>query len=300
MITINEYLDEIFREFKVYATSGVKLCQLKNVHFDGGRLPDYSDIHIQQLYLLRYAYAYGFEYKWMYQSLLRRIENSNALRVTSIGCGSMIDYWALTQVVPEQCTIRYTGIDTIDWSYRMESRPQDDVCFINENVISLFDTADELTSDIYIFPKSISEFSVRDIRTLSRCFSKKLPKNKTVYFLFTLRYDERNLDTDMSKTKILFDAMVENGYKTSDESNEYRILSSDLKDKKIREVDGTFLHPSEVYDFLRNELHRVCAKYIKNGVHCREDCKARLSWAPILNCRQVQWQMYAFRKEEDL
>ena len=28
-------------------------------HFNAGRIPDYSDINIQQLYLLRYAYAYG-------------------------------------------------------------------------------------------------------------------------------------------------------------------------------------------------------------------------------------------------
>ena len=56
MITINKYLDDILFDFKEYVTSGVRLCDLKEVHFDAGNLPDYSDIHVQQLYLLRYAY----------------------------------------------------------------------------------------------------------------------------------------------------------------------------------------------------------------------------------------------------
>ena len=104
MITINKYLDDILFDFKEYVTSGVRLCDLKEVHFDAGNLPDYSDIHVQQLYLLRYAYAYSFEYKRMYASLIRRMNPGMEIAVTSIGCGSMIDYWALTRVVPNRCT----------------------------------------------------------------------------------------------------------------------------------------------------------------------------------------------------
>lgn len=101
MITINQYLDGILHDFKNYVNSGVKLCDLKDVHFDAGRVPDYSNIHVQQLYLLRYAYAYSFEYKRMYHSLIRRMKPDDRIAVTSIGCGSMIDYWALAQSVPE-------------------------------------------------------------------------------------------------------------------------------------------------------------------------------------------------------
>ena len=141
MITINKYLDDILFDFKEYVTSGVRLCDLKEVHFDAGNLPDYSDIHVQQLYLLRYAYAYSFEYKRMYASLIRRMNPGMEIAVTSIGCGSMIDYWALTRVVPNRCTIRYRGIDTIDWSYRMEQRPQDDVLFRNADAVELVSKA---------------------------------------------------------------------------------------------------------------------------------------------------------------
>ena len=34
MITINKYLDDILFDFKEYVTSGVRLCDLKEVHFD--------------------------------------------------------------------------------------------------------------------------------------------------------------------------------------------------------------------------------------------------------------------------
>ena len=56
MLTINDYLDNILEEFEDYVYSGVRLCDLKSVHFDAGKIPDYSNIHVQQLYLLRYAF----------------------------------------------------------------------------------------------------------------------------------------------------------------------------------------------------------------------------------------------------
>lgn len=100
MITINEYLEDILFDFKEYVTSGVRLCDLKEVHFDAGKIPNYSDVHVQQLYLLRYAYAYS------YSSLIRRMNPGKEIAVASICCGSMIDYWALTRVVPHMCSIR--------------------------------------------------------------------------------------------------------------------------------------------------------------------------------------------------
>ena len=67
MITINDYLNGILKDFKAYVNSQKELCELLDVHFDAGRIPDYSNLHVQQLYLLRYAYAYAFEYKYMYK-----------------------------------------------------------------------------------------------------------------------------------------------------------------------------------------------------------------------------------------
>lgn len=62
MINITQYLQDIYEDLQRYVDNGVCLCKFKELNFEAGALPDYEDINIQQLYLLRYA----FEYSWMY------------------------------------------------------------------------------------------------------------------------------------------------------------------------------------------------------------------------------------------
>lgn len=106
MVTINSYLDIICSDFHDYLNANVCLCDLKEVHYDAGRIPDYSNIHVQQLYLLRYAYAYAFEYKQMYEYLFKRYSVGTPIHVMSIGCGNMIDYWSLAHAVAPEVTIK--------------------------------------------------------------------------------------------------------------------------------------------------------------------------------------------------
>lgn len=297
MVTINEYLDNILNDFKQYISSDVKLCDLKDVHFDAGRIPDYSNIHVQQLYLLRYAYAYAFEYKRMYRSLLKRMHLGEEIRVTSIGCGSMIDYWALAHVVPSTCKIRYRGIDVINWSYQMEKRPKDDVQFIQADVLDLFLATPELVADAYIFPKSISEFSHDDIKRISEAFGKKVPEKNTVYFLFSLRTEDGSMERDLNSTRQIFDTMIDSGFATTDQYNSYTVLKKDIQGKKICKVDDDFRHPGDVIDFLK-DLHTCCMNYTDNN--CKSDCKDRLGRWPILNCQQARWQLFEFQKRNKL
>ena len=297
MLTINDYLDNILEEFEDYVYSGVRLCDLKSVHFDAGKIPDYSNIHVQQLYLLRYAYAYSFEYKCMYRTLLDRTNFRKNIAVTSIGCGSMLDYWALANVVPRSCEIRSRGIDTIDWAYQMEARVQDDVRFIRNDAIDCLFRAHTLSSDVYIFPKSISEFPVIAMSKIGKLFGEKTPMGKTVFFMFSLRTDRGSMERDVCRTKALFGAMLENGFRSSDDPNMYCHFSEDWREKKIKDVDEDFHHPWRVVDFLKEELHSSCIGYSHTGEHCEDDCKRRLSWWPILTCKQAHWQIFEFRKE---
>lgn len=85
MVTIDEYLEEIMEDFQNYLNENPDLCNLKSVNFNAGIIPDYSDIHVQQLYLLRYAFAYAFEYKRMYLALLNRQEYKNDIFCVIIG-----------------------------------------------------------------------------------------------------------------------------------------------------------------------------------------------------------------------
>lgn len=297
MLTINDYLDNILAEFEDYVHSGVKLCDLKSVHFDAGRIPDYSNVHIQQLYLLRYAYAYSFEYKCMYKTLLDRTNFGKNIAVTSIGCGSMLDYWALANVVSQSCEIRYRGIDTIDWAYQMEARAQDNVRSICNDAIDCLFRAPTLSSDVYIFPKSISEFPITAMSQIGKLFGEKTSTGKTVFFMFSLRTDKGSMERDVRRTRALFVAMLENGFHSSDDPNGYYHFSEDWREKKIKDVDEDFHHPRRVVDFLKDELHSSCIRYSHTGEYCEDDCERRLSWWPILTCKQAHWQIFEFRKE---
>lgn len=293
MISINEFLDSILDDFTEYVNSGEKLCVLKDTHFDGGRIPDYTDFHIQQLYLLRYAYAYAFEYKTMYKELLQRLDFYNNIKVTSIGCGSLIDYWSLSRVFGENCTICYRGIDAVDWIYKFPKREFDDVTCSIGNVLDFFRDSDTFSSDVYIFPKSISEFSNEEVSALANCFTQTNIFKESVHFMFSLRTDDQSRRFDIEKTSILFNHLAQCGFHTQDKCKTYVHFKESIRGKKIREVDDDFSHPSKVIDCLK-ELYTKCNYY-----HCckkKDDCMARLSRWPILKCNQAAWQIFTFKR----
>ena len=91
MITIKNYISMIYDDFREYIDQNVNLCMLKTLNYQAGQKPDYSDIHIQQLYLLRYVFSYAFEYKSMFDTLFAREKFKDSIEVASIGCGNMID-----------------------------------------------------------------------------------------------------------------------------------------------------------------------------------------------------------------
>lgn len=99
---------------------------MKSLNYQSGIKPDYDDIHIQQYYLLRYAFSYAFEYKCMFISLFEKEVFTDSIRITSIGCGNMIDYWALVEALKDDDNatyrVEYTGIDVIDWNYKIKPK----------------------------------------------------------------------------------------------------------------------------------------------------------------------------------
>ena len=55
MINITQYLQDIYEDLQRYVDNDVCLCKFKELNFEAGAFPDYEDINIQQLYLLRYV-----------------------------------------------------------------------------------------------------------------------------------------------------------------------------------------------------------------------------------------------------
>jgi hypothetical protein len=297
MITINEYLDDVLSDFKEYLASGVKLCELKNVHFDGGRVPDYSDIHIQQYYLLRFAYAYAFEYKCMYEYLFESQPLCNTIKTISIGCGTGIDYWSMVAALKDadlrHRNIEYTGIDLIDWDYKFPHRKRDKMDIYQGDAIDVFLKLNSLVWDIYFFPKSISEFSFDEIDLMCEAFQTKLIKQDKIYILVSIRSNDFNMQDDISKVAKFIKALKKANFHLVKGSD--ACLKITQEDKKIRELDDDFEHPFDVYNTLAS-LNEDCNQFQEKGHNCKDDCERRLTWKPILSCRQVIFQALTFER----
>ncbi len=154
---------------------------------------------------MRYAFAYAYEYTDMYTEVLAQMNNPAEITVTSIGCGTMLDYWSLVKAVEKKrnlkCRIKYCGIDEIDWNYKHIQREDDKILFKCRNAIELFEKNMQFVSDIYFFPKSISEFSDDEMKIISKNFRNKPILKDTIFLCISLRSNEFSMDRDIKKQK---------------------------------------------------------------------------------------------------
>ena len=296
MFLINDILDEVLNDFKNFVENSDSLCELKDLRFDGGHTPDYSNQHIQQYYLLRYAYAYAFEYKWMYGKLLHSNYKTlpEKINILSLGTGSMLDYWAISQLLQGRKQVNYKGVDVIDWKYKIEAENDDKVEFINKDIVSYFkdfSSDTDFNPDIYIFPNSISELNPDDIGKICDQVQEKICEKDKVYFMFSLRTDEDSMNIDMKRTGLIYDALIEKGFITKDKRDVYFSIIDESQDKKIYEVDNSFCQPANVISYLVN-LSNKCNDLKENK--CNDNCLDR--W-PILKCRYMKYQIFSFERE---
>lgn len=299
MITINEYLENVADEFNDYLATKPFLCDLKTVDYTGGKFPDYHNIHVQQYYLLRYAYGYAFEYKRMYYNLFKREEFTHDIAVTSIGCGSRIDYWSLVRVLEKKsynsCNIEYNGLDLIDWEYKIPSRVNDNVTPKNCNAIDEICSYSNLSSNVYIFPHSLSELHDDCITRLCNCFETKTIIQDTFHILISIRKHGGSAHRDILKSKKIMAAVCKNGFKTADIPDYYWYWENDDNENKgIKEADHDFRHPFGVINCTK-DLYQQCAKYEMNSRNCDAD-KCRLNRWPIINTDNMKYQIFTFTR----
>lgn len=296
MINITQYLQDIYEDLQRYVDNDVCLCKFKELNFEAGALPDYEDINIQQLYLLRYAFAYAFEYSRMYLDVLSQMDDVNNISVTSVGCGSMIDYWSLVHALEMRrkigCSIRYVGIDKIDWNYKIPKRQNDEVHYLIGNAADIFTNNSQFISDVYFFPKSISEFSDCELNAMANSFSsKKIQKNR-FFVCISLREDQGSMDRDMQKTKCIIEAIGKNGFKTKWPYTQYTYFNCD---NGIVSLDDDFQYPSVALEFVKN-LYMECANYKIQEKNCQSDCQKYLSRWPVLRVKHIRYQVIMFER----
>ncbi len=297
MIPIKQYLDEIYEDFSDYVDDNNGLCHLQDLSYNYGNIPDYNDINLQQLYLLRYTFSYAFEYKYMFQSFFKKEEIGDKIRMTSFGCGNMIDYWAAAECLEDidsDCKIIYEGLDLIDWNYKIKKRRNDIVSFKQEDISDWFNEIYELDSDIYIFPKSISEFSSDEFAKICEGFENlKIKKNK-IHIFISARAEDENLNADIKRSVKLSRAIKNNGFASLSKENVYNYFPEKCGIKKIF---YDFDYPDGAKELLNN-LYDKCNAYTEGNEMCDISCFDYLNRSPILTVGYVRYQILTFQRED--
>ena len=130
---------------------------------------DYDNDWEQAAYILRYSYAYAYEYYLMHSEILRFINRNKSVKVLSIGCGAMTDAWALDVAGREEgeaYRIEYTGIDLAHaWNPSYHPKTEDIIKYP-----PLYDTCagtylsslSVIDYDVFVFPKSLRDICWND------------------------------------------------------------------------------------------------------------------------------------------
>ncbi|TVL65623.1 hypothetical protein A9X75_11245 [Brachyspira hyodysenteriae] len=255
-MSITIFLNHVFFDFQVFSNDA-NPCDYCDLEFYNGLCKaDYQKEHIQQLYLLRYSYAYIFEYQEIYKNIFEKFnilkENRNSINILSIGAGSCLDYYAILDIFEKNnnyynLKINYKSIDPIDWLYK----PEIDRHFYNEDINKLhtlkhlkttlgeYLNTDTINDNIIIFPKSISEISQYELSLLPD----KIMINK-IYLVVSFRnqYDRNKLNKllEVFKEKNFF-------YDKNSIINYDKIDNSGIASKGLFDI-----YPDDIIKYMNN------------------------------------------------
>lgn len=298
MIDISDYLNNIFDKFSDYISESNKLCELKKVNFNNNQLPDYSKIHLEELYILKYDFAYGFEYKYIFSRILpqHKLLGDPTLKILSIGCGNYIDYWGIASAVEKKglkSKIIYDGIDSIDWNYKFEKRPQDSITFYRKDIVDFLSEHDTLEYNCIIFPKSIGEFSNDAFRSI--CSNIKKIKFKTsINLIVSLRSSQSHLEQDMARINDLVLSFKNNDHNKFSFPNYKKGVCSSLENKAIISYDSDFCFPENIKRVITS-LSDYCVTFRNNNKTC-SNCESALNRYPILKTQNILYKIIRIEK----
>lgn len=259
-MNIEDYIRNIYNEFKVYLDKENILCDLNNLHFYSKNIPDYNNIHIQQLYLLRYAYAYIFEYKEMYDKLFSIFLNEiNNINILSIGSGACLDFYSLNFICNYPAD--YLGIDCIDWYYKPENLGNY-LCkfkFYQDDFFNIL-KSHSISREIIFFPKSIGELSNECLELLPQ----KINSNN-LYLLVSFAFDKE----DRERLDILLNAFKKENFIIHGDIISYKTKKDEAI--YISDIESNFKYPIFPIE-IKNDLNSLKENFCKYGNICSKYC----------------------------
>lgn len=180
---------------------------------------EYEDRWHEACYTARYMFAYSYEYLQMYTDLLNLDPEMKALKILSLGCGSMVDAWSLHRaiyLVNRDVSVNYYGVDAVVWEkkYVPKVTTFTKLQFINDKAGTYLKGAEDIDFDVIVFPKSIGDIS-RDTMDFQRMLDALRGKTKQRFFLVASKivYSEQSLRNDESVLEIVVKQFLTAGYR---------------------------------------------------------------------------------------
>jgi len=285
---IKRKMDEIFNDFISEISLLGQFCDLKDISYETGNIPDYSNRLIQQLYLLRYLPAYLTEYYLIYRNVID-FNFINHYNVLSIGSGANLDFYGLYFALDDNgdnIDLAYTGLDLIDWSYK-ENLGVDDCVFLNQN-INEWESLDEGRYNAIIFPKSIGEFDNQAFEHLLDVFLNTTFHQDRLIIISSMRQLSR--ETDAQRFGSIINLFTDHlNYRNLDDIQYYYGLN-EIGGFGLRNYCPHFYYPDDVKNFISNLLSQ-CPTFQNEGESCEFNCSQALNRNPILTGRYLEYQI---------
>jgi len=261
------------------------LCELRNVSFEGGNLPDYNDRAQVLLYCLRYHFGYAFEYEYIYNDHILNNYDNDQINVFSVGCGNGIDLWSLNHAINRSHSsiekINYLGIDLVDWKEYFYCSENDNVTYYQCDIHGIPAFLDSI--DVLIFPKSISELKEEDIIDLADIICNYASQ---LYIVALFRTDSNNLKKDCKKFDKLVNLLIEKGFRiTEGETSCYYTVDGP---NAIISNCSDYKYPDDTLEYL-SHLFSNCIEADMENYDCQNICSDQLSRSPILTTSQVRY-----------
>lgn len=233
---------------------------------------NYEDLNEQTLYLLRYFYAYCYEYCNIFNILF---QETNDLKVISVGCGAGIDALSLIYLIRnnKKRTFEYLGIDKVKWKHI------DEIIKINNNIHFEKVELNSATShflenkNVLFFPKCLSNSDIDEdsMSNLIEGIRKVNFEQKKLFVCASYVTDGRGevdpiqrkkydniIELLKDKNYIIPKDQIRNSIKTEDSKLIWKITSS----------ADIFQKPDYLFDFFNKNIFNMCNKYKEDKTHC--------------------------------
>lgn len=277
--TITDYLDYIFEEFQDEIAEMDSLCDLRNVSFANGNLPDYNNRAQALLYCLRYHFAYAFEYEYIYCKHILKHFSNRQINVLSVGCGNGIDFWSLDQAINRSGSsirrINYLGVDRADWGELFDGTSNDAINYYYGNVQELPACMDNV--DVVIFPKSLCELNSTDLKHIADLIDQS---SNELYIVASFRAEPNNMIDDVSVFDGFIELLLEKGFSISE--GKLAFIHTVTEDNAIVSVYNDYIYPDDALTFI-DSLYDNCPENAVAEYGCQRQCNSTNRRAPILN-----------------